>query len=62
MNYEDDEDDDISEQRLPVINKGDKLKVSSVQQTKGKTNPPSYFNEGTLLSAMENPPKKIHGR
>ncbi len=34
--YEDDEDDDISEQRLPVINKGDKLKVSSVQQTKGE--------------------------
>ena len=54
-NYEDDEDDDISEQRLPVINKGGKLKVSSIQQTKGKTNPPAYFNEGTLLSAMENP-------
>lgn len=60
-NYEDDEDDDISEQRLPVINKGDKLKVSSIQQTKGKTNPPAYFNEGTLLSAMENPKRYMAG-
>ena len=59
--YEDDEEDDISEQRLPVINKGDTLKTSSIQQTKGETKPPAPFNEGTLLSAMENPTKYMAG-
>lgn len=54
--YEDDDgEDDIGEQRLPVINKGDILKVSSIAETKGKTKPPAPLNEGTLLSAMENP-------
>lgn len=55
-NYED-EEDDIYEQKLPVINKGDILKVDSIEKTKGKTQPPAPFNEGTLLSAMENPVK-----
>jgi DNA topoisomerase-3 len=54
-NYEDDEVDDIFEQKLPVINKGDILKISSIRQTIGETKPPALFNEGTLLSAMENP-------
>lgn len=54
--YEEDRmEDDIDEQRLPVINKGDQLKVSSIIQTNGKTKPPAPLNEGTLLSAMENP-------
>ncbi|MBZ2174698.1 DNA topoisomerase III [Schnuerera sp. xch1] len=60
-NYEDDKEDDISEQKLPVINKGDTLNINSIQQTQGKTNPPSPFNEGTLLSAMENPIKYMQG-
>lgn len=51
------EDDDVGEQIIPVINKGDKLKVTSLSQTNGKTKPPAPFNEGTLLSAMENPRK-----
>lgn len=57
VNEDDLEDDDIGEQVLPLINKGDKLKVISVVQTNGKTKPPAPFNEGTLLSAMENPTK-----
>ncbi len=35
--------------------KGDKLAGYRVKQTKGQTAPPAYFNEGTLLAAMENP-------
>ncbi|MBU5438413.1 DNA topoisomerase III [Tissierella sp. MSJ-40] len=54
-NFQEDEEEDITEQVLPLINKGDILKISSTIQTQGKTKPPEPFNEGTLLSAMENP-------
>lgn len=57
INDDDIEDDDIGEQVLPLINKGDKLKILSIAQVSGKTKPPAPFNEGTLLSAMENPTK-----
>lgn len=56
-NDDDIEDDDIGEQVLPLISKDDKLKVISTSLTTGKTKPPAPFNEGTLLSAMENPTK-----
>lgn len=57
---EDDEDkEDIKEQELPNINKGDSLKVSDVKVKLSETKPPARFNEGTLLSAMENPQKYI---
>lgn len=61
-NY-DDEDvkDEVGEQTLPSLNKGDVLKVNSITQTKGETKPPAPFNEGTLLSAMENPAKYMAG-
>lgn len=54
---EDIEEDDIGEQVLPVINKGDSLEISSISISNGQTKPPALFNEGTLLSAMENPGK-----
>ena len=53
------EDTDIKEQELPKINKGDAFKVKEVIEKKGETKPPARFNEGTLLSAMENPQKYI---
>ncbi|WP_378954568.1 DNA topoisomerase III [Pelosinus sp. sgz500959] len=55
----DDEDakEEIVEQLLPSINKGEVLKIESVSLTKGETKPPAPFNEATLLSAMENPVK-----
>lgn len=57
-NYEEESSkDEISEQLIPNINKGDMLKVSAINQTKGATKPPAPFNEATLLSAMENPVK-----
>lgn len=54
-------DDGVSEQLLPNINKGDILKISSIKETTGQTKPSAPFNEGTLLSAMENPVKYMSG-
>ncbi|AOT73147.1 DNA topoisomerase III [Geosporobacter ferrireducens] len=53
--------EDVSEQTLPLVNQGDKLPVIVLVQTKGQTKPPAPFNEGTLLSAMENPVKYMAG-
>jgi DNA topoisomerase III len=49
------ETEEISNQNLPEIHKGAILPLQSVNATSGETKPPSRFNEGTLLSAMENP-------
>ena len=54
---EDEEPDQIQEQVLPDINKGDIVKISKIVATEGQTKPPAPFNEATLLSAMENPIK-----
>ena len=54
---EDDATDDIKEQILPRIEKGDTLNVKLIAETSGQTKPPARFNEATLLSAMENPTK-----
>jgi DNA topoisomerase III len=58
---DEDDSDGLSEQVLPSVNKGDTLKITSVTQTKGETKPPEPFNEGTLLSAMENPARFMAG-
>lgn len=55
--FEEDDDDDLLDQQLPNISKGDKLSIVSITQTKGQTKPPAPLNEATLLSAMENPAK-----
>lgn len=62
-NFDDEEDssDDIREQILPAVSKGDKLKISRLELTSGETRPPAPFNEGSLLSAMENPSKYMSG-
>lgn len=54
---EDDNADDMKEQILPRMEKGDKLSIKFVTETSGQTRPPARFNEGTLLTAMENPAK-----
>ncbi|WP_242214402.1 DNA topoisomerase III [Bacillus cereus group sp. BfR-BA-01383] len=54
---DDDATDDVKEQLLPRIEKGDTLTVKLIMQTSGQTKPPARFNEATLLSAMENPTK-----
>ncbi|RXJ04630.1 DNA topoisomerase III [Anaerobacillus alkaliphilus] len=55
--FSDEEEDDVKDQQLPVISKGDTLNLLSITQTKGQTKPPAPFNEATLLTAMENPAK-----
>lgn len=60
-NFEEDHEEDVAEQILPNIKKGDIIKITSIIQTKGATKPPAPFNEGTLLSAMENPKKYMEG-
>ncbi|EKQ56349.1 MULTISPECIES: DNA topoisomerase III [unclassified Clostridium] len=57
---DDSSEDDIKEQVLPKVNKGHKFKVDDVKLNKGQTSPPARFNEGTLLSAMENPHKYVN--
>ena len=61
-NHFDDEEtsDDVKEQLLPQIQKGDVLKTKLIAQTSGQTKPPARFTEATLLSAMENPTKYMH--
>ncbi|RJS61521.1 DNA topoisomerase III [Bacillus sp. PK3_68] len=52
--YGKEEDDEAS---LPSVKNGAELEVAALTATQGETNPPARFNEGTLLSAMENPAK-----
>ncbi len=54
---EEDSSDDVKEQLLPQIKKGDVMKTKLIAQTSGQTKPPARFTEATLLSAMENPAK-----
>ncbi|ATP38885.1 DNA topoisomerase III [Solibacillus sp. R5-41] len=54
---DDDSTEDVKEQLLPRIDKGNTLNVKLIAQTSGQTKPPARFNEATLLSAMENPTK-----
>ncbi|MGE8206430.1 DNA topoisomerase III [Heyndrickxia sp. NPDC080065] len=54
---EEESTDDVKEQLLPRLEKGDVLKTKLIAQTLGQTKPPARFTEATLLSAMENPTK-----
>lgn len=54
---DEDTKEEIAEQLLPSINKGEVIKIVAASLTKGETKPPAPFNEATLLSAMENPIK-----
>ena len=47
--------EELREQTLPELTKGQKLTDFTVSMTEGKTKPPARFNEASLLSAMENP-------
>ncbi|WP_445505702.1 DNA topoisomerase III [Niallia sp. 03091] len=56
---EEESTDDVKEQLLPRLEKGDVLKTKLIAQTSGQTKPPARFTEATLLSAMENPTKYL---
>ena len=51
----DEETSGLKNQTLPTLNPGEHMDILRLNITEGKTKPPAYFNEGTLLSAMENP-------
>lgn len=61
MADDDEEQEDDRDQTLPALQKGDALTVSMLTETSGQTKPPARFNEGTLLSAMENPSAFMQG-
>ncbi|MCI7179540.1 MAG: DNA topoisomerase III [Schaedlerella sp.] len=42
---------------FPDLKQGMRLTVDKLSSTEGKTKPPAYFTEGTLVAAMENPVK-----
>ncbi len=50
-----DEEEEEDEQSLPPLKKGQSMHVDKWEKTTGKTQPPAYFTEAALLSAMENP-------
>lgn len=49
------------ENTLPLYKTHQKLSVTSLNKITGQTNPPAYFNEASLLSAMENPTRYMQG-
>jgi DNA topoisomerase-3 len=49
------------ETKLPNISENQNIRLTGVKKTSGQTSPPSYFNEATLLEAMEKPSKFIAG-
>ena len=57
---EDSKEDDLKDQVLPKIIEGDIINITKLELNKGETKPPARFNEGTLLSAMENPQKYVN--
>lgn len=56
---DEDEEQDIRDQSLPVRKQGEKLKTETLRLKEGKTKPPARFTEATLLAAMENPVKYL---
>lgn len=56
---EDEEQTTFSQISLPDVQKGETLPVTALTITEGKTKPPAYFTEGTLIAAMENPVKYL---
>ncbi|WP_300349451.1 DNA topoisomerase III [Clostridium sp.] len=52
-------EEDIKAQELPKLNEGEEFKILNIVCKKGETKAPQRFNEGTLLSAMENPQRFI---
>ena len=57
--YKDESDD--NDTTLPPFENGQKLIIKGIALTDGKTKPPAFFNEGTLLGAMENPAQFMSG-
>ena len=59
---DDEEEQTLKDQKLPVLKQGEKFPIGSVRLTTGKTKPPAHFTEATLLAAMENPVKYMSSK
>jgi len=46
-------DDEETYDSIPNVQKDSTLSISDIKVNSGKTNPPAYLNEGTLLTSME---------
>lgn len=57
-----DEDTDEARQSLPTLVQGQKLKLSDLKLTSGKTSPPARYTEATLLTAMEHPCESVEDK
>lgn len=55
LSEEEDDEPDMTAQRLPSLSQGAPAFVNDVRICAGKTAPPARYNEATLLTAMENP-------
>ncbi len=56
----DEEEEDV--QSLPDVKQGQRMRVSNVQLTTGKTPPPPRYTEATLLTAMEHPQAQVQDK
>ncbi|MDE5978269.1 MAG: DNA topoisomerase III, partial [Turicibacter sp.] len=55
------EEEGGDDQNLPLVQEGAVLPIIKLVKTSGRTQPPAYFNEATLLSAMEHPSRFMKG-
>lgn len=53
------EEEDEEVQTLPPVQQGQRMKLTSVAVTSGKTPPPPRYTEATLLTAMEHPQSQV---
>ncbi len=60
-NFSFDEDEEDT-QSLPDVKQGQRMKISNVQVTTGKTPPPPRYTEATLLTAMEHPQSQVQDK
>ena len=47
---EDEEEEELKRQNLPVMQKGQEFSIFDIRLTEGKTKPPARFTEGTLIA------------
>lgn len=57
--FDDEETDTYKDQSLPEVKQNEVLALAGLKMTTGKTQPPPYHTEGTLLTAMEKPSKSM---
>lgn len=57
--FDEEDTDTYKDQSLPEVKQNEVLALVGLKMTTGKTQPPPYHTEGTLLTAMEKPSKSM---